>query len=153
MKTLVFALSLLVFPFVSQAQMAQYEFQLKGNEIELKFMIHRTELIQFQINECDIQAETAECTTLYLGSRSSFSVNGMELDFELNNYHMQGTKLVMYLRAPAPFDEIQDLSITTDAFYEFNPSFRNLYILNIGPFQGSRQLTIDNPSLDLSQEN
>ncbi len=149
MRSIVILLGLIALPFLSMAQMAQYEYQLEDHQIELKFMINRTDLLQFQFNECDLQADMAQCAALYISARSSFSINGIEMDFELVSNRMEGGRLVLYLRSGASSEAITEVSIENNSFYELNPAFRNLVILNLGPFQRSQVLTIDNPSMDL----
>ncbi len=151
MKTLLICLCLSTFNFFHGGHIAEYYYQLEGQELSLKFIIEKEELLSFELpDDCDIRAMTALCTSQYLNKLSFIQINGKRVVMELQNSYTEGDHLVIHLSGRINTNTVEEIKIQNKCFYECDPDFRNRIIVNIAHFQKSYLLNPKRNTIKLS---
>lgn len=151
MKLLSIFLFTMAFSFFHAEHIAEYNYQLNGDNLNLKFTIEKDEIDHFNFNsDCDIEQMTALCLTKYLNEKSQIKINGKVVKFSLDNSLIEKGHLVINLSAKVTSVSIKELNIANNCFYEFNSKFKNRIILDINQFQKSYLLTEKNDAIYLN---
>ena len=151
MNTTIICLWLSIFSCIHVGHIAEYQYRLNGNELNLKFVIEKQELLNYNLNnDCDIKQMTALCTSKYLNSKSSIKINGKKITFELLNSYTKKEHLIIELSAKLDVQKIKNINIENNCFYEFNAKFKNRIIVDIGSFKKSYLLTKSKKTLILN---
>lgn len=142
MKALYLFLCIIPFSFFHAEHLAEYNYQLNDDQLNLKFVIEKAEVDNFNFNsECDVKRMTSLCLTKYLNDKSHIKINGKTVEFKLDNSYIEKDHLVINLSANVTSDSINELIIFNNCFYEFNAKFKNRIILDVAQFQKSYLLT------------
>lgn len=153
MNYLLCCLSLLSFNLFHGEPIAEYYLQSNGKHLELKFIIDEEQLKAFDWRaDCDLQGMTALCTFQYLQEHTKVKINGEEINFELHGSFTQQGHLIVFSGADLHGIKIEDISIHTDSFYEFDGYFKNRMILDVSNFQGSYLLDKQHRLIHLLKE-
>lgn len=142
MKILTFFLCILSYSFFHPEHIAEYNYQLTDNQLNLKFVIEKSEIDSFNFDsDCNVELMTALCLTKYLNKKSRLEINGEIVNLKLHDSYIEKGHLVINLNAKLTSTFIRELTIINNCFYEFNPKFKNRMILDIAKFQKSYLLT------------
>ena len=129
---------------------AEYYYKLEDNQISLKFVIEKVELLHYNFEgDCDVESMTALCVVQYLNKRSSIQINNEILEMELHNSYTQGDCFIVNLRGEWSGESVNKIIIQNDCFYEFDTKFKNRMIMDVGPFRKSYLMNQKQPVLKL----
>lgn len=124
--------------FIHGGHIAEYYYQLDGDQINLKFVIEKADLDHFNFaKDCDIENMTALCTAMYLNEHTTLKINKEKVEMELQNSYTEGDHFFVLLKAKLKGDAIKQISIKNKCFYEFDSHFKNRIILVTAQFQKS----------------
>ena len=130
--------SLLTINPLHAGHIAEYHYKLDGTQMSLKFIIEKEDLMGFELyKDCDVKSMTALCTARYLNQKSSLSINGEKINFELEHSFVENDHLIALFNATLKNDTIRDITIHNSCFWEFNPKFKNRIVVDIASFQSS----------------
>ena len=133
-------------------QVAEYYFSLHENQLQMKFVIEKDELFNFEFEgDCDFKKTTSLCIANYINSNFIIKINDEKINLELGDSYTDNGHLIVYFMAKLKNVEIQNLSIQNQCFYEFDSDYKNRIILNIDQFQKSYLLTKEKYSIYLKQ--
>ncbi len=142
MKLFSFFFLNILFSFIHADHVAEYSYQLNDGQLNLKFVIEKAEINNFNFNsDCDLKKMTSFCIAKYINEKSHVKINGKIIDFELDNSYTEKYHLVIKLSSKVDSGSIKDLIISNSCFYEFNKKFKNRIILDIDQYQKSYLLT------------
>lgn len=117
---------------------AEYYYQMDGENVEVKFVIEKEELLHFPLDKnCNHQEMTALCTFKYLNNHSVLKINGKKVEMELQESFTQQDHFILLFKSKSKIEGVKEISIQNNSFYEFDRKFKNRIILNIEKFQGS----------------
>ena len=123
-------------------QVAEYYYTLKGKELQMKFVIDREELLQFDFKDgCDFNKATAMCVFNYVNSNSCIEINEKKVSFELESSYVKNGHLIVYFEAHLNSSEIKRIRIKNNCFYKFDVNYKNRIILDVGKFNKSYLFT------------
>ena len=138
MKFFFIAISCWTFAILHGAHEAEYHYELNGSQVKLKFVIEKKELMNFTKDaDCDFQKMTDLCTWKYLSEKATLKINDQKIALELDKSYLEGDQLVVLFSGPWRQEEIKELTIQNDCFYEFDHHFKNRIILEIDRFNKS----------------
>jgi hypothetical protein len=150
MKYLLIFLCSFTIPVFHGGHVAEYYIQLDGQNLNLKFMIEKGELMNFEFKEeCDIKGMTALCTIQYLNKHSSILINDKKIEFEFQNSYSEGDHLIILMHSKWTGDVIKEIAVQNKCFYEFDHDFKNRIILDVGKFQKSYLLNQKQDKIEL----
>jgi hypothetical protein len=133
-------------------QVAEYYFSLHENQLQMKFVIEKDELFNFEFEgDCDFKKTTSLCIANYINSNFIIKINDEKINLELGDSYTDNGHLIVYFMAKLKNVEIQNLSIQNQCFYEFDSDYKNRIILNLDQFQKSYLLTKEKYSIYLKQ--
>lgn len=133
-------------------QIAEYYFSLHGDQLQMKFVIEKDELFNFEFEgDCDFQKTTSLCLANYINSNFTVKINDEKINLDLGNSYTDNGHLIVYFMAKLKNVEIQNLSIQNQCFYEFDSDYKNRIILNLDQFQKSYLLTREKYSIYLKK--
>jgi hypothetical protein len=136
--------------FFHGGHIAEYHYQLDGENLTLKFMIEKEELMNFKFEQgCDFQNMTALCTAFYLNKHSFLKINNTKVDLELQNAYTERDHFFLLLEAKWEGGTIEELSVENKCFYEFAPGFYNRIVLDVAQFQKSYLLSREKTKIEL----
>lgn len=151
MSYLIFCLQLCLANTLHVGHIAEYQYQLHDQDIHLRFVIEKEELMGFELAEdCDVQKMTALCTSLYLKDHAILKINGKKVNFQLQDAVTENDHMIVNFSARLQESTIDQISVENDCFYEFNHKFRNRIIFNFPNYQGSYLLDQNNKSIELN---
>ena len=131
-------------------QVAEYYFSLNEDQLEMKFVIEKEELLHFSFQgDCDIKRTTPLCLAKHLQSNLTIKVNGKKINLELENSYTEQGHLIVYFKTKLTNNEIETISIQNQCFYQFDSEYKNRIILDLGKFQKSYLLTKEKDSIHL----
>lgn len=117
---------------------AEYQYTLEGNQINLKFEIEKHELLHFKLDkDCDHKKMTALCTSKYVKKNSTFQINGDTVDLVFENSKIEHGHFIMNLIGQLDSAKVNSIRIHNKCFYEFDSTYKNRVILNIDRFNKS----------------
>lgn len=135
MKNLLIFASLWAGSFFHGGHIAEYYYQLDGQNLNLKFVIEKAELMHYDFKDnCDFQNMTALCTAQYLKSHSKLQINNEKIEMELQESYTEGDRLIILLTTKWEGRPIYELTIENKCFYEFDSKFKNRIIMDVGSF-------------------
>ena len=133
-------------------QVAEYYFSLHEGQLQMKLVIEKDELFNFEFEgECDFQKTTSLCIANYIKTNSTIKINDEKISFDLGDSYTDHGHLIVYFIAELKNVEIQNISIQNQCFYEFDSDYKNRIILNLDQFQKSYLLTNEKHSIYLKQ--
>tara|TARA_B110000438_G_scaffold195979_1_gene187550 strand:- start:244 stop:672 length:429 start_codon:yes stop_codon:yes gene_type:complete len=133
-------------------QVAEYYFSLHENQLQMKFVIEKDELFNFEFEgDCDFKKTTSLCIANYINSNFIIKINDEKINLELGDSYTDNGHLIVYFMAKLKNVEIQNLSIQNQCFYEFDSDYKNRIILDLGQVQKSYLLTKEKYSIYLKQ--
>lgn len=151
MKLIATVLFTMLFSVFHAEHIAEYRYQLIGNQLNLRFVIEKPELDEFNFSsDCDVKQMTALCLTQYINKKSEVQINGETIAFKLNESYTEKDHLIINLSATINCDLIEELVISNRCFYEFNPQFKNRILLDVSQFQKTYLLTKANSKIRLN---
>lgn len=152
MTSIVLCLTLMTTSLLHVGQVAEYYFSLHEDQLQMKFVIEKDELFNFEFDgDCDFQKTTSLCIANYIRSNSTIKINGEKINFDLGDSYTDHGHLIVFFMAKLKNIEIQTISIQNQCFYEFDPNYKNRMILNLAQFQKSYLLSNKKHSIYLSQ--
>jgi hypothetical protein len=129
---------------------AEYMYTLEGSTLKLKFEIEKHELMHFNINDgCDMKKMTAFCTSKYIKQNTTTQVNGDTVVFSLDNSRIEHGHFILNMHTDLDSSQIHDLRIQNSCFYEYDSTYNNRVILDVGKFQKSYILKKGKEVIDL----
>lgn len=141
-----------VMPSMHIGHLAEYRYQLEGEQLKLEFVIKQEDLLHFDWSDnCNWSTTTALCLARYLNEKSRIEINGQALSLSLDKSYTENGHFIAHLSAPVENTTIKELKISNSCFWEFNPRFRNRIILEVGAFKGSYMLKRKKNVLHLKQ--
>jgi hypothetical protein len=150
MISLLFFLGLSQFNPSHIGQIAEYRLTLQGNELQMKIILEKDEIINFDYNmACDFKKMTALCTANYIIQNSSTEINSKKLILELDNSWSEHGHLILLLKAKIESGDIRTIRIKNRCFYEFDGTYKNRIILRLGKFRKSYLLTKGKDLVDI----
>ena len=142
MTSIALSLILLTTNLLHVGQVAEYYFSLHENELQMKFVIEKDELFNFEFEgNCDLQNTTSLCIANYIKSNFTVTINNEKINLDLSDSYTDNGHFIVYFMAKLKNVEIQNLSIQNQCFYEFDSNYKNRIILNLNQFQKSYLLT------------
>ena len=80
MSSLLLSLMLMTPSFAHVGQVAEYYFSLNGDQLQMKFVIEKDELLNFNFEgDCDLQKTTSLCLANYIRSNSVIEINDKKI--------------------------------------------------------------------------
>lgn len=133
-------------------QVAEYYYTLKGIQLQMKFVIDRDELLQFDFKDgCDFNKTTAICVCNYVNSNSSIEVNEKKINLELESSYVKNGHLIVYFSGVLNSSEIKEIKIKNNCFYKFDVNYKNRVILDINKFNKSYLFTQGKSFINLKE--
>ena len=152
MNSIVLSLILMTTNPLHVGQVAEYYFSLHEDQLQMKFVIEKDELFNFEFEgDCDFQKTTSLCIANYIKTNSTIKINDEKINFDLGDSYTDHGHLIVYFIAELKNVEIQNISIQNQCFYEFDSDYKNRIILNLDQFQKSYLLTNEKHSIYLKQ--
>ena len=152
MISIVLSLILMTTNPLHVGQVAEYYFSLHEGQLQMKFVIEKDELLNFEFEgDCNFQQTTSLCISNYIKTNSTIKINDEKINFDLGNSYTNHGHLIIFFIAKLKNIEIQNLSIQNQCFYEFDSDYKNRIILNLDQFQKSYLLTNEKHSIYLKQ--
>ena len=152
MTSIVLSLILMTTKLLHVGQVAEYYFSLHEAQLQMKFVIEKDELFNFEFEgDCDLQKTTSLCIANYIKTNSTIKINDEKINFDLGDSYTDHGHLIVYFIAELKNAEIQNISIQNQCFYEFDSDYKNRIILNLDQFQKSYLLTKEKYSIYLKQ--
>jgi len=109
MKILSFFLCFCSFYFAHPEHIAEYNYQLIDDQLNLKFVIEKAEIDSFNFkSDCPIQLMTALCVSNYLKNKSQLEINGEAIEFKLNDSYIEKGHLVIKLTSKYTVSPIKE---------------------------------------------
>ena len=143
-------LVLSAFNIMHVGQVAEYYLSVDNNELQIKFVIEKEELLHFNFNnDCDFQEMTSLCLFNYFASNLVIKINGNKLKIDLGDSYTEHGHLIVFLKANLKDDLIDEINIENSCFYEYDPHYKNRMIINIKGFNQSYLLSKDKNSIHL----
>ena len=150
MKLIAISASFLFLSFMHGGHMAEYFLTIENQSIHLKFSIEKDELMHYEINQdCDLVNMTSLCVAKYLKDNMSVFINEELVSFGLEGSFTENDYLIVNFKSVLSFNEVHQISIKNDCFYDFDPQFKNRIILDLGNFNSSYVLNKENKQIDL----
>ena len=150
MTYIILLLNLFAVNFIHVGQVAEYYFTLNEKHLQMKFIIDKAELINFNFNDdCNIKDMTALCTANYIGLNSFIKINGEKVEMEIGDSYTENGHLIIFFNAELLNGQIHEISIKNHCFYEFDSDYKNRIIIDLDRFHRSYLLTGSNDQIHL----
>ena len=150
MTSIVLSLILMTTNLLHVGQVAEYYFSLHEDQLQMKFVIEKDELFNFEFEgDCNFQKTTSLCLANYIKSNSTIKMNGEKINFDLGDSYTDHGHLILYFKAELKNVEIQSISIQNQCFFEFDSDYKNRIILDLDKFHKSYLLTKGKDSIHL----
>ncbi|HIA36063.1 MAG TPA: hypothetical protein EYN89_04835 [Flavobacteriales bacterium] len=150
MTSIVLSLILMTTNLLHVGQVAEYYFSLHEDQLQMKFVIEKDELFNFEFEgDCNFQKTTSLCLANYIKSNSTVKMNGEKINFDLGDSYTDHGHLILYFKAELKNVEIQSISIQNQCFFEFDSDYKNRIILDLDKFHKSYLLTKGKDSIHL----
>ncbi len=151
MTSIVLSLILMTTNPLHVGQVAEYYFSLHEDQLQMKFVIEKDELFNFEFeSDCDFQKTTSLCIANYIKSNATIKINDKKINFDLGDSYTDHGHLIVYFITELKNVEIENISIQNQCFYEFDSDYKNRIILNLDQFQKSYLLTNEKHSIYLN---
>ena len=136
--------------FIHGGHVAEYHFQLNDQNLNLKFMIEKEELMSFDHdNNGDIINMTAFCTAYYVSENLSVHINVVKHEFEMKSSYTDSDHLYIILSLNWNGDAIEQIVIQNKYFYKYDEDLKNRIIVDVGRFQKSYLLNRERDKIEL----
>jgi hypothetical protein len=150
MKLIIFLSAFFSFLFHADG-LAEHHYFMDQNHVVLRFEMDKNELQHYNINnDCRKNKMYDICISNYLLDHGNLKLNGNDVLFEFEESAIYNDHIIFKFKSKKSYDNINEIQISNDSFYEVNPKFKNRIRIDLNRFQKSFLLTKTKKSIYLN---